>query len=455
MEKDLKADICIVGGGSGGLGAAICSARSSCRTILVEKEKILGGNSTLCGVNCWEPVAGVAYGLPAELYKRMRSIPNGCGIYHNAKHFCLKDPEKKDFPGALFRIDPSLEYKDTLKRGYIYGGSFEESMEKWNGVIFEPSALHNCALQILREAGAEVILGHGCREVESANGRIVSIRLDDGRRIFADHWIDNTGLLAASAKCPLFMGQDPACLYKEPDAPEVPGISLNGVTLLFRVTPCGEKRNLPEEEGRRGVMVATQYPNGDYNCNMLPTMSGNDFFVMERELAMEEMRCRVKEFWNYVQKNFSWGREFQLKEICTKPGIRESFRTGCCYMLNENDLLAGVKEQEHNDLIAIADHQMDLHGAPAPRRIVHPYGIPYRCLLPEGVENLLVAGRVGGFSFLASSSCRLSRTMIRLGEAAGTAAAMAVKEKRALGKIDIKKLQEFLAFQEELSALCL
>jgi hypothetical protein len=61
------------------------------------------------------------------------------------------------------------------------------------------------------------------------------------------------------------------------------------------------------------------------------------------------------------------------------------------------------------------------------------YGIPFRCLVPRGWENLLVAGRCAGFSHIAASSCRLSRTMMALGEAAGLAAAtMAAQNKSAL-----------------------
>ena len=196
-------------------------------------------------------------------------------------------------------------------------------------------------------------------------------------------------------------------------------------------------------------MVATEYPNGDYNCNMLPTMAGREFFAMDRESSMREMQRRVRDFWCYVQTNFPWGRNYRLKSICVRPGIRESFRIQCRYMLNENDLLAGLKSQKHPDLTVIADHHMDLHGAKNPGRIVQPYGIPYRSLLPEGTDNLLVAGRIGGFSCLAASSCRLSRTIIRLGEAAGYAAALALRNKCPLRSVDIRQLQNLMHFEEE------
>ena len=72
---------------------------------------------------------------------------------------------------------------------------------------------------------------------------------------------------------------------------------------------------------------------------------------------------------------------------------------------------------------------MDVHGEAGthggPRELVEPYGIPYRCLIPRGFDNLLVASRAASFSALAASSCRLSRTMMHLGQAAGTATALA------------------------------
>lgn len=453
MGRNLKAEICVIGGGSGGFAAALRAAQSGCKTILVEMERILGGNSTVCGVNCWEPGAGAAFGLPRELYSLMRTIPNGCGIYHNALHFSLDDPSRSNFPGGLARIAPALDYDDTLKRGYIYGGPFKHNIEYWNGVIFEPRVLDRCVRKMLREARCRIISGLACVEADCRDGHIRSVRLENGDRIEATHWIDNCGIPAASAGCAFCMGQEAKDQYREPDAPERSGITrLNGVTLIFRVTPAeGRKPGQPDGTPRKGVMVANEYPNGDYNCNMLPTMSGMTFFSLDRESAMEEMRRRVRDFWSYVQQNYAWGRKFRIAKIFPRPGIRESFRIRCRHMLDENDLIAGLKQQEHGDLIVVADHQMDLHGAKNPNRIVYPYGIPYRSLLPENADNLLIAGRIAGFSSLAASSCRLSRTIIRLGEAAGFAAALSVQEGKSLEKIGIRTLQDRMRFREESS----
>jgi hypothetical protein len=118
-------------------------------------------------------------------------------------------------------------------------------------------------------------------------------------------------------------------------------------------------------------------------------------------------------------------------------------------MLNENDLLQGINGQTHGDIIAISDHMMDVHGSnrKACGELQHPYGIPYRCLIPCGMSNLLVAGRIAGFSSIAASSCRLSRTMMQLGQAAGSAAALSLETSCRFPEIDIGQLRRSLLTQ--------
>ena len=74
---------------------------------------------------------------------------------------------------------------------------------------------------------------------------------------------------------------------------------------------------------------------------------------------------------------------------------------------------------------------MDTHGSSTGRagcvELAEPYGVPFRCLIPRGFQNLLIASRGASLSSLAASSCRLSRTMMQLGQAAGTAVFVALR----------------------------
>jgi hypothetical protein len=131
------------------------------------------------------------------------------------------------------------------------------------------------------------------------------------------------------------------------------------------------------------------------------------------------------------------------KRVWMSPalGVRETHRLVGRYVLKEQDVDAGLAAQEHDDIVAISDHSVDFHGARPSREVPNgPYGIPFRCLLPKEVDNLLVACRGASFSSIGASTCRLSRTMMVLGQAAGTAAALF-----GAGAIDTEALHRQLA----------
>jgi hypothetical protein len=149
--------------------------------------------------------------------------------------------------------------------------------------------------------------------------------------------------------------------------------------------------------------------------------------------------------WHWLQQIPGF-QHYELREIAPMLGIRESYRLVARYVLNEHDLRAGLPDQQHPDLIAVADHPCDIHGAGGHLiEVPTAYGVPYRCLIPAGPwENLLVACRGSGFSRIAASSVRLQRTMIQLGHAAGIAAAWAARDDLAVDRIDVPQLVERL-----------
>ena len=73
-EERSRTQVCVIGGGSGGIGAALAAARGGAQVVLLEREAILGGTSTNAWVHTWEPVAG-ANGIPRDLYQIMKADP--------------------------------------------------------------------------------------------------------------------------------------------------------------------------------------------------------------------------------------------------------------------------------------------------------------------------------------------------------------------------------------------
>ena len=145
---------------------------------------------------------------------------------------------------------------------------------------------------------------------------------------------------------------------------------------------------------------------------------------------------------------FSEFQYYRLSWIAPLLGVRESNRIVCNYMMTEHDLLAGLSKQQHPDIIAINDHAVDRHGEGGGcYEVSEPHGIPYRSLVVKGFSNLLVACRASGFSSIAASSCRLSRIMMQLGQAAGNAVALAKQQRCTVDSINTDKLRQRLLEQ--------
>ncbi|HEY3378449.1 MAG TPA: FAD-dependent oxidoreductase, partial [Armatimonadota bacterium] len=220
------------------------------------------------------------------------------------------------------------------------------------------------------------------------------------------------------------------------DAPANPSEETNGVTLIYRVTrerrcwqpppvaiptTCWWRKDFP-------AASITEFPNGDWHVNMLPTMEGTAYRHADVAEAYQECVRRVWAHWRWTQQAWPDFANYGIAWLAPRLGVREGPRVVGDYVLIEDDLLAGISAQRHADIIAIADHAIDLHGSvqrTGCQEVSEPYGIPFRCLLPRGWQNLLVACRGASFSHIAAASCRLTRTMLQLGQAAGTAVALA------------------------------
>lgn len=451
MNEDLRTELCVVGGGAGGFATALAAARMGVETVLVEAAEGLGGTSTRGGVHCWEHGAG-GDGLPRELYARLALIPDAVGIYSMGRHCCWGAL----FPGGESLIDPARTYDDTLRRHGSRGLAQDESFCRthWHGVVFEPAAMAHTMDAMLQDTGCvNILYGAVFQSAEtSGDDTVTAVRLADGRVIRARWFVDATGnvTLSRAVGCKTLIGQDGRDRFDEPDAPEVsdPG-RVNGVTLLYRVAPHGGTpavEPLPSEIPAAcwwakdfPYAAFNQYPCGDWNINTLPTMEGGEYLELGAVSALAECRRRIRAHWHWLQEGWPEFRAMHMRWVAPMLGVREGPRVVAEYMLTERDLLNGVGGQTHPDIIATADHAMDTHGVSTGRagcgELAQPYGIPFRCLIPKGWRNLLVACRGAGFSSLAASSCRLTRTILQIGAAAGTAVGLAREHGCEVGAI--------------------
>ena len=261
---------------------------------------------------------------------------------------------------------------------------------------------------------------------ECKDGRISSLRLSNGVELEPKVVIDACGAVARQVGCDLMRSDRP-----------------NGASLIYRVArsdgaagvadppPCWWAKDYP-------LAFCVTLPNGEVSVNMLPTMSGEEVRRMGEIAAYEEARRRVAAHWRWMQAKWPAFTGWRICRISPRLALRETFCVRGDYVLTGDDVRQGVRPP---DEIASADHAIDSHGgAGFGGELNAPYGIPYRCLMAAGFDNLLVAGRIASFDSVAATSCRLSRTMMKLGEAAGAAAAIAVREGKGIREVKTSQI---------------
>ena len=430
-EERIRTQVCVIGGGSGGIGAALAAARNGAQVVLLERESMLGGTSTMAWVHTWEPCSG-ADGIPRDLWQVMRQEPTAVTEQDYAK-------------GAPRRGGKPLPFEP---RALNYAARHELD------------ATRRCTVLLATTVFRARVVGSAVEAVEAwFPGKRLAVEAD----VFIDCTAD--GDVCVDAGCEFHLGEDPKSRYNEPTAPEKAGPHLNGLTLCYRITNTGVKQKpwLPKhiKEGicRKPVCIRA-LPNGDHLLNPVGMIDGNAILHTEYSDLMREAHHRVLEHFYWLQRlkpGDRWNRQagpegystWTIAGVAPRIGVRETRRIlGDC-VLTEHDCQAGVRKQKHPDVIAVTDHAVDIHGRKGRLYEVPngPYGIPYRCLLPKGVTNLFIASRAASFSHIAASSCRLSRTMMTLGQAAGTAAALCVKHKTSPREVDVAGLQASLKAQ--------
>ena len=451
--KTKQCEVFILGAGAGGIGAAYRLAKHGVHTIIADRNKDYGGTMIFAGVHTWEPGVSMP-GLHNRLAEEIMNIPGGGGTALTVPRHLLYSIDEntwrraeeaehvsfEELPIGLSVIHPKLRYEQTLKRCL----KLLKKNEHIKRFQFEPSAMQKAIHHILSETCymPETLFQTEFVNCETERGRITAVRLkgkEEEYRIEAKIYIDASGniILARSAGCKAEIQAKP-----------------NGVSYLFRVGK-GEKREWEKmEKGGEGegewskdylrkhlpAACYNVYPNLDINVNILPVMTGEEYFKLDKR-ADQIGWTRVKSYWKYMQE-VKGLNNYVIKEVFAMPGIRESWRLKGENVLTDKDIKRGYRQQDHKDeIIAYADHAMDTHGAEGGcKEIEKPYGIPFSCLLPKEIENLVVACRGASFDSNAASSCRLSRTMLSLGEAAGEGVTIWLEK----GKVDRKYLRERL-----------
>lgn len=399
------------GGGPGGIAAAVAAARNGADTMLVERYGFLGGMATAGLVNPFMP-------------------------WHAGKEQIIN--------GIFQEILDRLRAKGGLSRD-------RES-------IFDPEIMKVVADDICLESGVKLLLHSFVSGATVEGPRIASVTVTnkpDGRDITAEIFIDATGDADLA-----YMAGVPCSVGRESDGLAQP------MTLNFRMAGVDTARVPPREvindlyakarqEGRincprENVLMFNTTRSGEIHFNTTRVTRADGTNAADLTRAEIEARRQVHQLVEFLKRGVPGFENAFLQMTGTQIGVRESRRIVGEYVMTVEDVLEGRK---FDDCIARGSYPVDIHnpdGAGTVIRHLRPgesYDIPYRSIVPLKIDNLLVAGRPISTTHEAHSSTRIMPICFAVGEAAGTAAALCVRQKTVPRSLDVGVLQAVLAAQ--------
>ena len=385
-------DFCVVGGGLAGLCAAVAAARHGAKVALMQERPMLGGNAS-SEVRMWV-----------------------CGAHG-------RDNRETGLVEELML--------ENLYRNPDYNYSV------WDGILYELAAY---------QENLTLLLNCTCNDCAMEGSRIVSVTgwqmtTQSYHTVHAALFADCSGdsVLAPLTGAKTRWGRESREEFGEDIAPAAADRRTMGMSCMIQA----------RQETHPSTFIppkwAHKYTRADLP-HRLPDMDNpmENFWYLElggeydaiadTEWLRDELLRMAYGIWDFVkndpelrEKNANW----RLDWVGILPGKRESRRYVGDHILTQHDVRAGG---HFDDLVAYGGWSMDDHHPGGFRSseqptIYHPapspYGIPYRCLYSVNIDNLFCAGRNISVTHTAMSSTRVMATCATLGQAVGTAAAIA------------------------------
>jgi hypothetical protein len=430
-------DICVIGGSCTGVFAAVSAARLGAKVAVIENNGFFGGVATAGLVNIWHSVYDttgqkqIIAGLTTEVVQRLKKR-NGVTIRKpsESSHFVLNTEELK------IELD-----------------------------------------ELVMEAGVRPFLHTHFAAPVMKDGRLLAVAVEDksGRRaIKASYFIDATGDgdLIVRMGFPFYKSD-----HLQPPTTCAIVRGLGKIQSSHEGFSLGREVFDPKYPNalKKGFLWSAKVPGSQDDTMVAGTrIFGADCSVAD-ELTMAEIegRRQVRVICDILRDNFMDDGSVPLVGLPAKIGIRETRHAECLHKLTETELLTGKR---FFDAIANGTYRVDIHHADKPgltfryldgtEVYVVPgepnkvsrwrdessegatfYQIPYGSIVPLGSENMLVAGRVIDADMGAFGAIRVMVNCNQTGEAAGTAAYLALDGDDSVAKVNTAKLREMMKKQ--------
>ncbi|GAB6997625.1 FAD-dependent oxidoreductase [Bradyrhizobium viridifuturi] len=420
-------DVVVLGGGPAGIAAAVGAARAGRRTLLIERYGFLGGMGTAAGVTNF-------CGLHANIFGGMHRVVQGVAS------------------DLLARIDRLGGLNAPhLILGKIFAQAYDTAAYK---IAADDLLAHHKVDILFHALGAGVVM-------DGTHIRALMVETKAGRQaVRAGIFIDcsGDGDLAVWAGAPYEVGDNAGGMLYPSMMFRLNGIDPAKAGDAWRTIP--ERMAQAEAAGthtfpRKSAIVRPQKSQIEWRVNFTQVtrsdggaISGIDPDEMTR--GEIEGRRQAVEAFKFLRTVPGFENSY-IVDLPPQLGIRETRRVIGGYMLSGEDVLGCASFE---DSIGVNGWPMEKH-VPGDVTFEFPpipesrgYNeLPYRMLIPDGVDNLLVAGRCASMTHEGQSAARVSGACFVMGEAAGTAAALALSGNTIPRDISVEKLQQQLTQQ--------
>lgn len=413
-----KYDVIIAGGGSAGVAAAIASAETGARTLLLEKNHCLGGAST------------------------MRNVITYCGLH------TLEEQPKLVVGGVASLVIAGLKKKKAITEPLRHRGVY---------VVFDPESAKVVLDQICDVANVTILFGTTIIDAERQDDRVTSLTVADHsgiRKISSDAFVDCTGDgdLSHFAGADTRYGND-GSVNLGTLGTRFGGIPVNVQVTADDIITAVANWNATVRTGSNADLcaitkdrsVVTRLPiSGDLVCYL----ASEDYDPrIAASVAAADIGGR-RQAWNYLEiiKTIPGCENAYLVSTGPEFGTRESRHIESKKQLTWMDI---QNRQKFEDCIALGAWGAEWHSREdSTSSFDYPpgrgaYQIPLSCLTSRNTTNLFAAGRLADGDRLAGASIRVMGTAFATGQAAGVAAALSVD-----GNVAITKIKQVLSHQE-------
>ncbi|HEY0825266.1 MAG TPA: FAD-dependent oxidoreductase [Ramlibacter sp.] len=418
-------EVVVLGGGPAGMAAAVAAARAGRKTLLVERYGFLGGMGTAAGVTNF-------CGLHANVHGEIRQVVHGVA------------------DDLLRRID---RLGGLNQPHALFGKTVAQAYDTAAYKIAADDLLLSAGVEILFHALAAGVVMDGPRRVQALLVETKSGRFAVTAQAFID--ASGDGDLAAWAGAPYELGDGagnmlyPSTMFRLNGInPERAGKAWEVIPKLMLEAEAAGRYKFP----RKTPIVRPQKSGIEWRVNLtqLANREGNAMNGTDaRDLSDAEVlgRRQIAEVAGFLREVPGFESSY-IVDIAPQVGIRETRRVRGLAQLTEADVLECAS---FDDTIGVNGWPLELHlkgdvefrwpKIPESRGFNH---LPYRMTVPQGLDNVWIAGRCASMSHEAQSAARVTGACFVMGQAAGSAADLALQAGSTAAAVDTAALQSRL-----------